>query len=222
MNDYPMVEVKNLVKHFDKGIVKALNGVSLQVLKGEIVSLMGPSGSGKSTLLNLISTVDLPTRGEIWIDGKRSSAYKSCEHFRARYIGFVFQFHHLISHLTLLENIEIPMYTLNSSKKARQERALFLLEKVGLSDKKNSFPNRVSGGERQLASIARALANNPEIIIADEPTGSVDTKTGETIIDYLINHCLDNDLTMIIATHNIEIAKKTARIIQLQNGLLSA
>jgi len=220
MNKNPIIEVRNLAKHYNNEAVKALNGVSLLIEKGEIVSLMGHSGSGKSTLLNLISTIDVPTKGEIWIDGKRSSFYKPYDRFRAGYIGFVFQFHHLLSHLTLLENIEIPMYSLEPKKIERRKRAEFLIEKVGLSDKKHAFPNRISGGEKQLAAIARALANNPKIIIADEPTGSVDTETSAMIIDYLINHCRTNNLTMIIATHNIEIAKKTNRVIHLENGML--
>lgn len=220
MNKNPIIEVRNLAKHYNNEAVKALNGVSLLIEKGEIVSLMGHSGSGKSTLLNLLSTIDVPTKGEIWIDGKKSSFYKPYDRFRAKYIGFVFQFHHLLSHLTLLENIEIPMYSLEPKKIERRKRAEFLIEKVGLSDKKHAFPNRVSGGEKQLAAIARALANNPKIIIADEPTGSVDTETSAMIIDYLINHCRTNNLTMIIATHNIEIAKKTNRVIHLENGML--
>jgi len=220
MNKNPIIEVRNLAKHYNNEAVKALNGVSLLIEKGEIVSLMGHSGSGKSTLLNLISTIDVPTKGDIWIDGKRSSFYKPYDRFRAGYIGFVFQFHHLLSHLTLLENIEIPMYSLEPKKIERRKRAEFLIEKVGLSDKKHAFPNRISGGEKQLAAIARALANNPKIIIADEPTGSVDTETSAMIIDYLINHCRTNNLTMIIATHNIEIAKKTNRVIHLENGML--
>jgi putative ABC transport system ATP-binding protein len=132
----------------------------------------------------------------------------------------VFQFHHLLSHLTVLENIELPMYSIESDKMKRRKRAEFLLDRVGLADKKHSFPNRMSGGERQLTAIARALANNPKIIIADEPTGSVDTRTGAMIIDYLINHCTAHNLTMIIATHNSDIAKKTHRVIHLENGLI--
>jgi ABC-type lipoprotein export system ATPase subunit len=221
MNDNSIIEVRNLAKHYNNEAVKALNGVSFSIQKGEIVSLMGHSGSGKSTLLNLLSTIDVPTKGEIWIDGKKSSFYKPYDRFRAKYIGFVFQFHHLLSHLTLLENIEIPMYSLEPRKIERRKRAEFLIEKVGLSDKKNAFPNRISGGEKQLAAIARALANNPKIIIADEPTGSVDTQTSAMIVDYLINHCRANNLTMIIATHNIEIAKKTNRVIHLENGMLT-
>jgi putative ABC transport system ATP-binding protein len=221
MNNNPIIEVKNLVKSYSNEALNALNGVSFSIRKGEILSLMGPSGSGKSTLLNLLSTIDLPTAGDILIEGKKSTAYKPYDRFRAEYIGFVFQFHHLLSHLTLLENIELPMYSIESSKAERRKRAEFLLDKVGLADKKSSFPNRISGGERQLTAIARALANNPKLIIADEPTGSVDTGTGAMIIDYLIHHCTTNNLTMIIATHNNDIANKTHRIIHLENGLIN-
>lgn len=215
-----MIEVRNLVRHYDNGAIKALNGVSLTIDSGEVVALMGPSGSGKSTLLNLMSTIDKPTDGEILINGIRLKPHQAANGFRARTIGFVFQFHHLIPHLTLTENVEIPMLAVSQAKAVRRRRAHDLLEQVGLAHKKSAFPNRVSGGERQLAAIARSLANDPKIIMADEPTGSVDTVTGDRIVDHLISVCREKRLTMVMATHNIDIAGKADRIIYLRNGCL--
>jgi len=215
-----MIVARDLVKHYDGGLVKAPNGISFEVAKGEVVSLMGPSGCGKSTLLNLVGTLDTPTSGEILIDGRSISTYRPLDRFRAKNVGFVFQFHHLIPGLSLLENTELPMHPFGLSKKERREKAMEMLVRVGLVDRMDFLPTRVSGGERQRAAIARALVNGPSIILADEPTGSVDTETGKAILDHLIHLCHSQGATMLIATHNREIAAYTDRILHMKDGML--
>jgi putative ABC transport system ATP-binding protein len=214
-----MITIKNLTKHYDNGLIKALNGVSFTIEEGEAVSIMGPSGCGKTTLLSVMGTLDTPTKGEVWIDGNNVYTSRSFDIFRARTFGFVFQFHHLIPNLSLLENVEIPMHALRIPGKSRREKAIRLLEEMGLTDRLHSLPTRVSGGERQRAAIARAMANNPKIILADEPTGSIDTTTGDRIIDLLLALCKERRLTLVIATHNPEVAAKTGRTIWMRNGL---
>ena len=184
-----MIDVREVKKYFDHGLVKALNGISFQVEKGEMVSIMGPSGCGKSTLLNLIGSLDLPTEGEVWIDGKNLMDHRPFQLFRSRYVGFVFQFHHLLPNLSLLENVELPLLATSMPRKARRDLAVALLKEMGLEDRLHFLPTRVSGGERQRAAIARALVNDPRIVLADEPTGNVDSDTGERILDYLLGLC---------------------------------
>lgn len=215
-----MIVVRDLVKHYDDGLVKALNGISFEVERGEVIAIMGPSGCGKSTLLNLVGTLDTPTSGEILVDGRSISTYRPLHRFRAKTVGFIFQFHHLIPGISLLENTELPMYSLSISKKAMRKKATEMLVKVGLADRMHFFPTKVSGGERQRAAIARALVNDPSIILADEPTGSVDTETGKAILDYLVDLCHSQGVTMLIATHNREIAADTDRILQMRDGVL--
>ncbi len=215
-----MIAVKGLRKHYDYGLVRALNGVSFDVAEGEAVSIMGPSGCGKTTLLNLIGALDVPTEGEIWIEGRDIHNDISREAFRAVTVGFVFQFHHLIPNLTLLENVEIPMYTLKTPKRLRREKARAILEEIGLGERMSFLPTKVSGGERQRAAVARAMINDPRIILADEPTGSVDTSTGARILELLLQLCHTRKLTMIISTHNREVAARTGRIITMRNGVI--
>jgi len=213
-----VIAARDVVKHFESGLIKALNGVSFRVEAGEIVALMGPSGCGKSTLLNLIGTLDAPTSGEIWIEGKPIGAYRSFDRFRATTVGFVFQHHHLIPSLTLLENVETPMCAAGAARGTRRRRAAQLLEEMGLATRMHAFPTGVSGGERQRAALARALANAPKIILADEPTGSIDTETGRRILEGLVARCRRETLTMVIATHNEEVAAMADRRIFLRDG----
>lgn len=215
-----MITVRDLVKHYEGGLVKALNGVSFEVARSEVVAIMGPSGCGKSTLLNLVGTLDVPTSGEILIDDRGVNTYRPLDRFRATTVGFVFQFHHLIPGLTLLENTELPMYPLGVTPKARREKAKEMLSKVGLEERIHFLPTKVSGGERQRAAIARALVNDPAIILADEPTGSVDTETGTAILEYLVDLCHSRGVTMLIATHNRQIAAGTDRVLYLRDGVL--
>ena len=215
-----MISVRDVRKVYDYGLVKALNGVSFEIEEGEAVSIMGPSGCGKSTLLNLIGTLDMPTEGQIWIGGKSIADYGSTDLFRAKNLGFIFQFHHLIPNLSLLENVELPMFSLPIPNRLRRNKAIALLKEMGLEDRMNFLPTRVSGGERQRAAIARAMINDPQIILADEPTGSVDTVIGNKILDFLVGLCDKKKITMVIATHNHEVAARTKRIIRMRNGLI--
>lgn len=215
-----MITTINLIKHYDKGLVKALNGVSLTVKKSEIVSIMGPSGCGKSTLLNLIGALDVATAGEILIEGRNIKTCRPYNQFRAQTIGFVFQFHHLIPSLCLLENVELPLYSQPVSKKERGKKAEAILEELGLVHRMNALPEHVSGGERQRTAVARALVNAPKIILADEPTGNLDAETGDMVLECIMRLCHANGATAIIATHNHEIAARTDRAIYIKNGLI--
>jgi putative ABC transport system ATP-binding protein len=215
-----MIRVSRVKKHYENGLVRALNGVSFEIGEGEIVSLMGPSGCGKSTLLRLVGTLDFPSEGTVHIAGRDIRDQKPLHRFRREYIGFVFQFHHLIPSLSLLENVEIPLLPTSVSRRVRRERAARLLEEMGLAERMTFFPNKISGGERQRAAIARAMVNDPRIILADEPTGNIDTLTGERILDFLLGTCREKRITMLMATHNHEVAARTDRGIGMRNGLL--
>ena len=176
------VEIKGLYKSYEDGRIKALNGVNITIAEGEFVSIIGPSGSGKSTLLNMLGALDVPDSGSITVAGHDLSSSKKLNEFRAKKIGFIFQLHNLIPNISVVENIEIPMYTQKMSSKEMRDKALKLLDDVGLRDKADIKPNKLSGGERQRVAIARALANDPSIILADEPTGSLDSKTSSKIL----------------------------------------
>ena len=215
-----MIAVNNVKKQYEKGLVQALNGISFKIEEGRIVSIMGPSGCGKSTLLKILGALDFPTEGEVLIAGKNIREHRPLNEFRRRYIGFVFQFHHLIPSMSLLENVEIPLMPTAMSRRLRRERAAYLLEQMGLADRMKFLPTRVSGGERQRTAIARAMVNDPKIILADEPTGNIDTMTGDRIMDFLLTTCREKRITLIMATHNREIADRTESRIHLRNGLL--
>ena len=212
------VEIKDLYKSYEKGKIKALNGINLTIKEGEFVSIIGPSGSGKSTLLNMLGALDIPDSGKINVAGKDLKSDKKLNKFRSEQIGFIFQLHNLIPNITFRENIEIPMYTQKLSSSKMKERSLKLLEDVGLYDKADILPNKLSGGERQRVAIARALANNPSIILADEPTGSLDSKTSNKILKLLINLHKDKKATLIIVTHDMDVAKLADRYIEVLDG----
>jgi putative ABC transport system ATP-binding protein len=219
MAETPFLEVKNLYKSYDNGLVTALRGISFQLQRGKIYALMGSSGCGKSTLLNLIGTLDKPQSGTILYEGKEITAFHSPSQFRREYLGFVFQFHHLIPVLTLRENVETAMLsnrTLNS--KQRQEKAIQLLHDMGLKGKEESKATKISGGERQRVAIARALANNPKLILADEPTGNVDTKTSAMILQKLRTYVNNYKSTILIATHDPQVGALADTIISMQDG----
>ena len=213
-----IVNIKNLYKSYEKGKIKALNGVNLTIEEGEFVSIIGPSGSGKSTLLNMLGALDVPDSGEITVAGNDLTENKKLNEFRAEKIGFIFQLHNLIPNLSVRQNIEIPMYTQGLSSKKMKSRALKLLDDVGLKDKADMMPNKLSGGERQRVAIARALANDPSIILADEPTGSLDSKTSTKILKQLINLHKDNNVTLIIVTHDMDVARLADRVIEVLDG----
>ena len=212
------VEIKDLYKSYEDGKIKALNGINLKIEDGEFVSIIGPSGSGKSTLLNMLGALDIPDSGYINVAGQDLSSNRKLNEFRAEKIGFIFQLHNLIPNISVRENIEIPMYTQKMSSKDMKNRALELLDGVGLKDKADILPSKLSGGERQRVAIARALANNPSIILADEPTGSLDSKTSSKILKQLIKLHEDENVTLIIVTHDMDVAKLADRVIEVLDG----
>ena len=212
------VEIKNLYKSYEDGKIKALNGINLTIRDGEFVSIIGPSGSGKSTLLNMLGALDVPDSGSIEVAGQNLANDKKLNEFRSQKIGFIFQLHNLIPNISVRENVEIPMYTQKLSSSEMKSRALKLLDDVGLKDKADILPNKLSGGERQRVAIARALANNPSIILADEPTGSLDSKTSSKILRQLIDLHEDKNVTLIIVTHDMDVAKLADRVIEVLDG----
>ena len=213
-----VVEINNLVKTYENGHIKALNGIDLTIGEGEFVSIIGPSGSGKSTLLNMLGALDLPDSGSINVAGYDLISNKKLNEFRAKKIGFIFQLHNLIPNLSVVENIEIPMFTSKLSNSEMRVKALDLLDIVGLRDKASQKPSKLSGGERQRVAIARALANDPSIILADEPTGSLDSKTSSKILKQLIDLHKDKNVTLIIVTHDMDVAKLADRVIEVLDG----
>ncbi len=214
-----IIETRNLVKLYGDGAqVRALDGVDLRISAGEFVSVMGPSGSGKSTLLNMLGALDRPTRGQVLIEGQDMGRIKDLDRFRAQTVGFVFQLHNLIPTLTSRENVQVPMRGQSISARERRRRAYELLELVGLSGRMNHLPNQLSGGERQRVAIARSLANRPKLILADEPTGNLDSHSGREVIALM--HKLNHELgtTFIVVTHDAAVARQTDRILIMQDG----
>lgn len=200
--------------------VHALRGVNMELKKGEFVVVMGPSGSGKTTLLNLIGALDKPTGGEVYVDGENLAAMKERELTKLRRIkvGFVFQFYNLIPVLTAFENVELPMIIAGISKKERQERTKNLLQMVGLLNRANHRPDELSGGEQQRVTIARALANRPSIVLADEPTGDLDTTTGTEVMRALWEMAKRESVTVITVTHDPIVAEIADRILEMRDG----
>ncbi|AUB54686.1 MULTISPECIES: ABC transporter ATP-binding protein [Methanobacterium] len=218
MNDENIVEIKNLKKGFDKGKITALNGIDLNIKRGEFISIIGPSGSGKSTLLNMIGALDRPDEGTIKVAGYDLKGKKDLSEFRSREIGFIFQLHNLIPNLSVVENVEIPMFESGLSGKNMREKALKLLENMNLSDKASRKPTELSGGERQRVAIARSLANDPSIILADEPTGSLDSKNGQMILKLLKDLHDKEKVTLIMVTHDLNVAALAERTIEVLDG----
>lgn len=213
-----IIEIKNLKKSYEDGHIKALNGIDLTIEEGEFVSIIGPSGSGKSTLLNMLGALDLPDSGSINVAGYDLLSNTKLNEFRGDKLGFIFQLHNLIPNISVVENVEIPMFTKDWSSKQMRERALNLLDIVGLKDKSKQMPNKLSGGERQRVAIARALANEPSIILADEPTGSLDSKTSNKILKQLTKLHKEENVTLIVVTHDMNVAKLADRVIEVLDG----
>lgn len=218
MNNGNVVEIKNLIKRYDNGRIKALNGIDLEIREGEFVSIIGPSGSGKSTLLNMIGALDTADEGSIQVAGNDLTMKKDLSDFRSQKIGFIFQLHNLIPNLSVLENVTIPMYGNGYQSKEMTKRALKLLEYVKLKDKAARKPTELSGGERQRVAIARALANSPSIILADEPTGSLDSKNGQMILQRLKELHEQENVTLIMVTHDMKVAAMAQRTIKVLDG----
>ena len=219
MENETIVETRELAKVYGDGAeVRALDGVTLRITQKEFVSVMGPSGSGKSTLLHLIGALDRPTSGQVIVAGQDLAKVKNLDRFRSQTVGFVFQLHNLIPTLTALENVEIPLYEQRISGRGRRERAQELLELVGLGERLRHLPSALSGGERQRVAIARALANKPALVLADEPTGDLDSQSGAEVIALM--HELNRELgtTVIVVTHDPAVARQTERIVVLDSG----
>jgi len=219
-----VVRTEDLVKMYNSnGVqVNALRGVNMSVNRGEFVSIIGPSGSGKSTLLNLLGALDRPTQGKVYIDGIDIYSYNDNKlaMIRNRKIGFVFQAYNLINRSTVLRNVELPALIAGMPKEKRVARALQLLNILGIGDKAYFKPTSLSGGQQQRVAIARALMNDPAIILADEPTGNLDTKTGLEVIQLLRMLCERYNKTVIMVTHNLEHASMSMRSIQLRDGMV--
>ncbi len=217
-NSNHFIKINNLVKSYDDGKIKALNGIDLEIEKGDFISIIGPSGSGKSTLLNMLGALDNPNSGTIIIDSVKLNQKEDLSDFRSQKIGFVFQLHNLIPNLSVLENVQIPLIGTGVSEDNMEKKAIDLLESVELGDKLDQKPTKLSGGQRQRVAIARALVNDPSIILADEPTGSLDSKTGDIILDLLKNIHEKNNVTLIIVTHESYVANMANRTIKILDG----
>jgi putative ABC transport system ATP-binding protein len=218
-----LIQIENLKKTYYVGKVKveALRGVSFEINTGDFVSIMGPSGSGKSTLMHIIGCLDYPTRGKYFLSGQDVSKLNDNQLalFRNQKIGFVFQQFNLLPKVTILRNVELPLTYNNTNSKNKKQLAVQALREVGLGDRLKHRPNEISGGQKQRVAIARALVNHPSIILADEPTGNLDSKTGQDIMR-MIDKLHDNGNTIILVTHESEIARYAKRVIHLKDGLI--
>jgi len=217
----PIIEVRDVWKIYGEGDAQvfALRGVTLSIEKGDFIAIMGPSGSGKSTLMHILGLLDTPTKGKVIIKGKDVSTLSEDERalIRRKTVGFVFQQYNLSPSLNALENVELPMLFAGVPKEQRRKRAKELLEMMGLGHRLYHYPNQLSGGQQQRVAIARALANDPEVILADEPTGNLDTKTGERIIE-LFKDLHRKGKTIVIVTHNPDVASAAEKIVHIRDG----
>lgn len=214
----PLLRVEEVSRRFADGEVQALNRVSFSASAGETLALTGPSGCGKSTLLSLIGLLDPPDQGRILIGDQDLARVRQASRFRARHLGFVFQHHLLVSTMTLEENVQAPMIALGVPRAERRARAAELLTAVDLQQRAAFLPRNVSGGERQRAAVARALANRPDIVLADEPTGSLDSRNGQRVVDLLITHARAQNALVLVASHNPDVAAAMQRRIVLLDG----
>ena len=218
-----MIKLDNISKIYRTKTIEttALNDIDLHVPKGEFLSIMGPSGCGKSTLLNIMGLLDLPSTGNIFVDGQSLTKFggKQLAKFRNEKLGFIFQSFHLIPDLNVIDNVELPLlYRSNISAKERRELAAAALESVGLANRKSHFPNQLSGGQKQRVAIARAIVGKPDIILADEPTGNLDSVMGDEVMDILIRLNKEDKTTIVMVTHDERMAKKTDRLVRLYDG----
>ena len=217
-----IIEVKELIKRFPMGDdeITVLKGISFEVENGEFVTIVGPSGNGKSTLLNMVTGIDRPSAGEVIVTGRQVNRMSENElaEWRGGNVGIIFQFFQMLPSLSLLQNVILPMdFARKYSPREREERAMDLLERVGLADQVNKLPGQVSGGQQQRAAIARALANDPALIVADEPTGNLDTRTTDDVFR-LFNDLVERGKTLLMVTHDKELARQVPRVIEIIDG----
>ena len=214
----PLLEAITLIREFDDGQVKALRGVDFSIIEGEFVAITGPSGCGKSTLLQLLGALDRPTSGELLYRGDSIPDYADPSAYRASEVGFIFQGFHLLPTFTALENVQLPMFESNRSGSERHRHAVELLESVGLENRLNHLPSKLSGGERQRVAIARSLANGPSLLLADEPTGNLDSENAHSVLDLIIRLQQEQGRTMVLVTHDASIADRAGRILHMVDG----
>ena len=225
MNDpAPALRAENLRKSYEDGRITALAGVDLEITAGEFVAICGPSGCGKSTLLNIMTAIDRPDAGSLTAFGRNVLAMSAPEAdaYRASEVGLVFQLHNLLPHLTASENVQVPMLGRGADRHARTDRAAALLQRVGLSHRVNAYPTTLSGGERQRVAVARALANAPRLLLADEPTGALDSENGEILLRLLTDLRDDTGVTLVIVTHEARVAARADRILRMLDGRVIA
>jgi putative ABC transport system ATP-binding protein len=217
----PMVDARGIVKTFEDGRVRAVDGVDLIVEPGEFVAIVGPSGCGKSTLLNLLGALDAPDAGTLLVGGHDLCAHRDLDHVRAVDVGLVFQLDNLLPSLSARENVEVPMVGVVRSTRERTARALALLTEVDMADRADSRPPALSGGERQRVAIARALANSPSVLLADEPTGRLDSRTGGVVLDLLDRIRSERGMTLIVVSHDPRVAARADRVVTMLDGRIA-
>ena len=215
------IDARGVRKSFEDGRIQALTGMDFEVEQGEFVAVVGPSGCGKSTLLHLLAALDQPDEGEIHVGGHDLRRRKDLNHFRAQHVGMIFQLHNLLPTLTAVENVQVPMFEEGLSPGGRRRRALALLDAVGLEGRERNRPPELSGGERQRVAIARALANEPAVLLADEPTGSLDSEAGRLVLDLLERLRRERNLTIVLVTHDPEVAARADRVGRMLDGRLA-
>ena len=213
-----LYEASGLTKEFDDGRVAALRGVDLSIRHGEFVSIVGPSGCGKTTLLNMLGLLDRPSAGKLCFRGRDLTEIADAAAYRAKEIGFIFQSFHLLPNFTIEENVQMPMFGLPGTPRERRARAVELLEAVGLGHRLGHLPVKLSGGERQRAAIARSLANRPAILLADEPTGNLDSKNSAHVMDILLRLREEHRVTLVMVTHDQELARHGTRTVRIKDG----
>jgi ABC-type lipoprotein export system ATPase subunit len=211
-------EAVGIAKKFDDGQVQALRGVNFQVVQGEFLALTGPSGCGKTTLLQMLGALDRPTKGTLLYRGNSIPDLRDPSSYRALEIGFIFQAFHLLPTFTALENVQIPMFESHIPVAERRDRAVALLKSVGLGHRLSHFPAKLSGGERQRVAIARSLANGPSVLLADEPTGNLDSENARLILELIIRLHREQNMTLVLVTHDMSIAQRASRTIQMKDG----
>ena len=226
MSKKPLIQMENIIKKYyigEPNELEILHGIDLKIYEGEFVAIVGESGSGKSTLMNIIGVLDKPTNGQYYLDGinDQKASEKEMNNIRNQKIGFVFQNFNLIGRTSALKNVELPMLYAGISNKKRTERAMELLEKVGMDKRCHHQPNELSGGQKQRVAIARSLANDPAIILADEPTGNLDSKNSKEVLE-LLKYCAKKyNQTLILITHDVNIAKSADRVVTIEDGQIT-